>query len=216
MDRVVEDVIEGFLVLPFGLDHSGPEASSEDVVLPAVPFVEGAGVFAVQVTHALGEVRLRRLDEQVVVVAEQAAGVQAPAVAPPYATKELNEHGAIPVVAEDRLVVVALRSDVVVGAGLEVAMRSSHGGDRSGGRRDGAAMSASWRRRVTDLLRARHETPPQRPRRTWAGRRGRRLGGDFGALEVLVRRAVVAFRKRRALARLPLPGRRPTARDAAV
>ncbi len=108
VDRVGEDVFEGPLVLPFGLDHSGPEAAPEDVVLPAVPLVEGAGVLAVQVPHALGEVRLRRLDEQVVVVAEQAAGVQAPAVASSYVTKKLVEDGAIPVVAEDRLVVVAL------------------------------------------------------------------------------------------------------------
>jgi hypothetical protein len=75
VDRVVEDVFERLLVLPFGLDHSGPEAAPEDVVLAAVPLVEGAGVLAVQVTHALREVRVRRLDEEVVVVAEQAAGV---------------------------------------------------------------------------------------------------------------------------------------------
>ena len=126
VDRVVEDVVEGLFVLPFGLDHSGPEASPEDVVLPAVPMVEGAGVLAVQVPHALGEVRQWCLDEQVIVVAEQAAGVQAPAVAPPHAAEKLDENGAIPVVPEDRLVVVSLRPDVVVGAGFEVAMRSTH------------------------------------------------------------------------------------------
>ena len=85
VDRVVEDVVEGLLVLPFGLDHSGPEASPEDVVLPAVPIVEGAGILAVQVPHAVGEVRPWRLDEQVIVVAEQAVGVHAPAVMPPHA-----------------------------------------------------------------------------------------------------------------------------------
>ena len=70
VDRVVEDVVERVVVLLFGFDHSGPEAAAEDMVLAAVSFVEGAGVLAVEVTHALGEVRLRRLDEQVVVVAE--------------------------------------------------------------------------------------------------------------------------------------------------
>src|SRR4051794_256490 len=44
----------------------------------------------------------------------------------------------------------------------------------------------------------------------------RLLGGDLGAIEVLVRRAVVAIRQRGALARLPLAGRRTAAGDAAV
>src|SRR5205807_1433978 len=42
------------------------------------------------------------------------------------------------------------------------------------------------------------------------------LGRDFRALEMLVRRAVIAFRQRRALARLALSRRRSAARDAAV
>src|SRR5205814_7542029 len=70
---------------------------------------------------------------------------------------------------------------------------------------------------VTDSSRARHETGPRGTRRR--GSRERReglLGGDLGALEMLVRRAVVAFRERRALARLPFPRRRTAARDTAV
>jgi len=164
VDRVVEDVGERLVVLLLGLDLFRPEASAEDVVLPAVAIVEGARVLAVEVTHAVREVRERRLDEEVVVVAEQAAGVQAPAVAPADASQELDEDGAIPVVAEDRLVVVSLGGDVVAGAGGEMARRSSHGGDRSGAARDGTVTSATWRGRVTDLLRARQETPPQQPR----------------------------------------------------
>jgi hypothetical protein len=38
---------------------------AEDVVPAAVPLVEGAGVLAVQVAHAVGEVRKRGLDEEV-------------------------------------------------------------------------------------------------------------------------------------------------------
>jgi hypothetical protein len=54
-------------------------------------------------------------------------------------SKQLVEDGAIPVVPEDRLVVVPFRPDVVVRAGGKMAKRSSHGGDRTGGRarRDG-------------------------------------------------------------------------------
>src|SRR5690242_19846797 len=48
------------------------------------------------------------------------------------------------------------------------------------------------------------------------GRGKAALRGDFGALEVLMRRAVVALRKRGALARLALPGRRAAACNATV
>jgi len=92
MDRVVEDVVERFLVLLLGLDLFRPEAPAEDVVLAGMAVVEGAGVLTVQVTHAVGQVRERRLDEQVVVVAEQAAGVQAPVVAAADAPEDLREH----------------------------------------------------------------------------------------------------------------------------
>jgi hypothetical protein len=126
VDRVVEDVVEGRAVLLLGLDRSRPEAAAEDVVPAAVPFVEGTCVLAVQVAHARREVGQRGLDEQVVVVAEQAAGVQAPAVAPANAPQDPDEDLAVAVVQEDRRVVVPLRADVVARAGFRVAKRSSH------------------------------------------------------------------------------------------
>ena len=133
VDRVFEDVLEGLLVLLFGLDHFRPEPAAEDVVLSGVPVVERAGVLTVQVTHAVREVRERRLDQQVIVVAEQTAGVQAPAVAPADATQDAREGRAVGVVTEDGLVVVPFRDDVVVRACFEVAERSAHAGDRTVG-----------------------------------------------------------------------------------
>jgi hypothetical protein len=126
VDRVVEHVFERLRVLLFGLDHPGPEPFAEDVVTSAVTFVEGAGVLAVQVAHAVGEVRERCLDDEVVVVAEQAASVEFPPVAPPDAPQELDEDGAVPVVDEDRGAAVPFRADVVVRAGGEITVRSSH------------------------------------------------------------------------------------------
>jgi hypothetical protein len=63
MDRIADDVIEGVGVLLLGLDHLRPEAAAEDVVLAAVALIEGACVGAVEVAHAVGEVRGRRLDD---------------------------------------------------------------------------------------------------------------------------------------------------------
>jgi hypothetical protein len=173
VDGVVEDVVERFLVLLFRLDLFRPEPSAEDVVLPAVAFVEGAGILAVQVAHSVGQVRERGLDQQVVVVAEQAAGVQAPAVAAADAPQNLGEGGSVPVVAKDRLVVVALRTDVVVGAGGEVATWSSHRGDRTGGGDIRTVIPSSWRSVGTDVSRARQQTRPQEPRPCGRRRKGR-------------------------------------------
>jgi len=82
VEGVVDDVLDRGFVLLVRLDHLGPVAAAEDVILPLVAFVECASVAAVQVPHPVGEVRQRGLDEEVVVVPHQAAHVRAPAVAP--------------------------------------------------------------------------------------------------------------------------------------
>jgi hypothetical protein len=164
MDRVGEDVLEGLLVLLFGLDLFRPEASAEDVVLPGVAVVEGAGVLAIEVAHPLGKVRERGLDQEVVVVPQQTAGVEAPAVAAADASEDLGEDCPVPVVAEDRLVVIPFRSDVVEGAGGESATRSSHLRDASGGGGAVTENSVSRRKGGTDVSSARQRTPPQRLR----------------------------------------------------
>jgi hypothetical protein len=133
VDGVVEDVVERVVVLLLGFDHPRPEPFPEDVVDAAMALVEGARVLAVQVTHPVGEIRERRLDHEVVVVSEQAARVKPPAVALSHALQDLDEDGAVPVVEEDRRVVVSLGAEVVVRAGGEVAVRASHRGDRTAG-----------------------------------------------------------------------------------
>ena len=158
MDRVVEDVVDRVVVLLLRLDHPRPEPLAEDVVPAAVPLVEGAGVLAVQVAHAVGEVRQRGLDEEVVVVAEQAAGVEAPAIVALDPSQNLEEDPPVVVVLEDRIVVVALRPDVVVGAGCEVTMRTSHPVDGNAGRGPRIVSARSWHRAATDALRARQVT----------------------------------------------------------
>ena len=158
VDRVVEDVVDRVVVLLFRLDHPRPEPLPEDVVLSAVTLVEGAGVLAVQVAHAVGEVRERGLDEEVVVVAEQAAGVEAPAIVALDPAQNLEEHLPVIVVLEDRIVVVALRPDVVVGAGSEVTMCPSHPVDGNAGQAARIASATSCHRAATDPLRARQVT----------------------------------------------------------
>jgi hypothetical protein len=80
VDGVLDDVLDRGGVLILALDHLRPEATAEDVVDAPVALVEAACVRAVEVAHAVGEVRLGRFDEQVIVVAHQAARVDPPAI----------------------------------------------------------------------------------------------------------------------------------------
>lgn len=126
MERVVDDVVDGRLVLLVRLDQPRPVAAAEDVVLSLVALVEGSGVAAVQVSHAVCEVRERSLDEQVVVIPHQAADVGAPAVAAFDPAQDVEEDDPVAVVQHDRRVIVAPDPDVVVGAGGEVAVGPTH------------------------------------------------------------------------------------------
>jgi hypothetical protein len=169
VERVVEDVLDRVAVLLLGLDHPRPEALAEDVMLAAVACVEGLRVLPVQVAHPVRQVRLRRLDEQVVMVAQQAADVEAPAVAAHDAPQDLNEGKAIVCVAEDRGFVVPLRADVVVGAGGEVTVWPSHAAEGSSGGEKKRARAAVWRSIATVPSRARQRTGlggPRPPSRT--------------------------------------------------
>jgi hypothetical protein len=215
VDWIVENVVERVVVLLLRLDRPRPEALAKNVVFAAVTRIERACVLTIEVTHTVGEVRKRRLDDQVVVVAQQAERVESPPVAPAHALQDLEEDRPVVVVEEDRVVVVAFRADVVVRAGLELAKWSSHAGDRSRGER-GQPSPCGFRRTlvtVSGLCQARAAAAPGVAE---TGLGARELGGDFGALEMLVRRAVVALGERRALARLPFARRRTAAGDPAV
>jgi hypothetical protein len=124
--RIVDDVFEGGDVLILRLDHLGPEAAAEDVVAAAVAVVEGARVGAVEVAHAVGEVGPGRLEEEVVVVPQQAAGVDSPAVAALYPPQDVEKDGPVSVVRDDLGAVVPGRGNVVVGPGGEVTAWASH------------------------------------------------------------------------------------------
>jgi hypothetical protein len=126
VERIVHDVLDGRLILLVGLDHLRPVAPAEEVVDPSVALVEGARVAAVQVPHALVEVGLGGLDDQVEVVPHQAADVHAPVVAALDAAEDVEEDPAILVVEDDGTVVVAPCRHVVEGAGFEVAAWASH------------------------------------------------------------------------------------------
>jgi hypothetical protein len=126
VDGVVDDVLERVRVLLLGFDYLRAEAAAEDVVPPTVALVEGAGVPAVEVAHPVREVRLGRLDEQVVVVAHQAAHVRAPPVATFDAAQDVDEEDAVVVLEEDRCEVIPAGGYVVLSPGGEIAAWAAH------------------------------------------------------------------------------------------
>jgi hypothetical protein len=155
---VVEDVVHGVLVLLLGLDDPGPEALAEDVVAAPVPLVEGSGVAAVEVAHAVGEVRGRRLEDEVVVVAHQTACVDAPAVAALDSSEGVGEDHPVLEIQGDRRAVVSGRPDVIESAGFEVATWTAHSFDGNGDLQARGRHEQFRHRAGQDQLRARHVT----------------------------------------------------------
>jgi hypothetical protein len=125
-DRIFDDIGDRCVVLVRVLDHLRPVAPAEEVVDAPVPRVEGPRIASVEVAHSLVEVRLPGLDDEVEVVPHEAADVEAPAIAPRDAIKQLNEEVAVVVVAGDRHLIVAAGDDVVDGAGLERSVGAAH------------------------------------------------------------------------------------------
>jgi hypothetical protein len=168
VNGVVEDVFEGVRVVLLRLDQHRVEAASEDVVAAAVALVEGACVGAVQVAHAVGEVRRRRLDDEVVVIPHQAADVDAPAVATLDPPEDVGPDDPVPVVEEDRELVVPTGRDVVDRARREVTTGTAHRSNVPGRRRVRDAVACF----VTGLVRTR-EVPGTRPGTGGRSRKGR-------------------------------------------
>ena len=168
MDRVVDDVVEGLLVLLLRFDHLCPVASAEDVVLAPVALVEGAGVAAVQVAHALVEIRGRCLDDEVVVVAEQALRVHPPPVAAHDPAEQVEEDDPVVAVDDDRRVIVPPRDDVVESTVLERPQRASHRVEATPRRTPFPPVGAFRHTYGSDESRARHGTGGKeaRPRGT--------------------------------------------------
>jgi hypothetical protein len=165
VDRILEHVLDGVDVLLLRLDQHGVEAAPEDVVSAAVAFVEGACVASVQVAHAARQVRLGRLDDQVVVVAHQAPRVETPAEAPLDPAQEVEEHESIGVVADDRGPVVSPGRDVVEGAGFENSARAGHVATVASRFLRPHRPYRGRRGFVTGASRARHGTSPNRTRK---------------------------------------------------
>ena len=149
------------------------------MVAASATLVEAAGVAAVEIAHSCGEVRLGRLDDEVVVRAEEAVGVDPPRISTNDAAEELEEEAPVLVVPEDEGAAVPARGDVVVRACLLVAKRPGHRFDvsgRSGVDRGAAKGSAqpSLPRHVPGKSQGRSGQRRRRTRWSWRPKSSRR------------------------------------------
>ena len=112
-------------------DDPGGEARLEHVPAAAVALIEQLGVAAVEALHAGRELGRRRFDDQVVVRAHEAVGVDVPVVLAFDDAEEVEEVEAIEVRAEDPSVVDPVRGDVEDAVGELAAKQSGHALDGS-------------------------------------------------------------------------------------
>jgi len=98
----------------------------EEVPSVVVPPVEPLGVDAVQSVHSARDVRLQRLDEQVIVIRHQAIRVTLPSLEVDDMPEELKEAEPVAGVGEDLLSPVPARGDVVRSAGGLEARGARH------------------------------------------------------------------------------------------
>ena len=85
---------------------------------PAMSSVEGLGVNPVQLPHPQGEIPLRGLDEQMVMIFHEAVGVTEPVVASIHLVQEAQEGLPVVIVSEDGPLVVASIGKVIDGPGV--------------------------------------------------------------------------------------------------
>jgi len=88
--------------------------------------VDGLGVDAVELAHAAGEVGLRRLDHEVIMVGHLAPGGTAPAEPPADLAEDVEEAAAVVIVEVDVAPRVAARRHVIERAGKLDAQRARH------------------------------------------------------------------------------------------
>ena len=117
-DRIEDDVARGLEQVLFRFDRTGVEAALEDVPREVVAPIEVVGEAEVEPVHSIGQIRLRGLDERVVVVRHLDVREAPPAVVAADPLEQALEVLVVVEVAVDRLPSNAASTDVVDAAAL--------------------------------------------------------------------------------------------------
>jgi hypothetical protein len=112
-NRVEHDVAGQLEQMRVALDQLVVKAALEEVATGVVAPVEPFRIHAVQPVHATGDVWLRRLDEEVIVIRHQAIRMAYPSEEVDHLLHQLNEAEPVAGVDEDLLLAVPARNDVI-------------------------------------------------------------------------------------------------------
>src|SRR5439155_3574664 len=94
---------------------------------PTVAAIEALRVYAVELMHPLGKIRLGCLDQYMVVVAHQAIGITAPIKAADHLSQHTKKHRPVGIIQIDVPPSAASRGHIINCAGEFNAERSGHG-----------------------------------------------------------------------------------------
>jgi citrate lyase beta subunit len=109
------------------LDENGLVPALEQMACPSVTFVEELGVDSIQLPHTEGEVAIRRLDKDMVMVGHEAVGVADPIIPLVDVLEGVQEVQSILVVLEDGLLLVTAGGNVINSTGVFDAEGTGHG-----------------------------------------------------------------------------------------
>lgn len=128
---VLDDVLAGLHEIALVVDHPRCEAAGEEVPETAMSLVEGLRVAAVQALEPARELRLGRVEDDVVVRRHEAERVDCPPETLCARAQEREEVPAVGVVDEDPAPVDAAREHVEVAVGKARAGNARHPSDES-------------------------------------------------------------------------------------
>ena len=101
-----------------GLNEDGLVPSLEEMTVPAVRSVKELRIHAVHLTHAERKISVRRLNEEVIVVVHQTAGMADPIVTFINVLEGIQKIEAVLVGFEDRLSLVASGGNMIHSASI--------------------------------------------------------------------------------------------------
>jgi hypothetical protein len=99
--------------VPSALDEDRVESSLKEVSVDDVSVIERLCVCAVQLLHALGQVRLQRLEDEVVMVGHEAVAMAEPPPTLNDCLEQFEKQEVVVRVDEDLLSSIAARCDVI-------------------------------------------------------------------------------------------------------
>jgi hypothetical protein len=127
-NRIEDDVPYELEKVRLSFHQNALETTLKEMACASVPSIKALGVIAVQGANAAREVRLGRLNEQMVVVRHEDVGVKDPPPLRDDLTKQVAKVAAITVIAVDVTALIATTRDMPDRARKFEAERTGHRG----------------------------------------------------------------------------------------